>query len=319
VGLWKVPRARELDTLSVLLGRRFAVIDPRAKGTWEYVRYAGLMYDHLPRAEKMALRQRSKKLLLKLSLGLRDLKRAYVFGTGPSLARATEFSYGDGVRIVCNSIVRNPELLEHIKPHFIAAADFVFHYGPSRYAAEFRRDLIAALDRTGAYFLVPEQIAPLMLEHYPQIAHRTIAIPLANRFDPRNKLRGVNVQLLDRFEVRSLDSVLNLLMLPVATTLANEVYVLGCDGRKPVDKAFWSHHSASQYSDLMKTVNDSHPGFFDVDYVDYYDRYCAHVASVIAAGEALGKSYASLVPSYVPALSKRLANGAALSHSESGA
>ena len=69
----------------------------------------------------------------------------------------------------------------------------------------------------------------------------------------------------------------------------------------------------------MKTVNDSHPGFFDVDYVDYYDRYCAHVASVIAAGEALGKSYASLVPSYVPALSKRLANGAALAQAEAGA
>jgi hypothetical protein len=220
---------------------------------------------------------------------------------------------------VCNSIVRNPELLEHIRPQFIAAADFVFHYGPSRYAAEFRRDLIAALETTGAYFLVPEQLAPLMLRHYPHIAQRTIAIPVANRFDPRMKLRGVNVQLLNRFQVRSLDSVLNLLMLPVASTLANEIYVLGCDGRKPVDKAFWSHHSASQYSDLMKTVNDSHPGFFDVDYVDYYDRYCAHVASVIAAGEAVGKSYASLVPSYVPALSTRLVGSPSQVRAESGA
>ena len=55
----------------------------------------------------------------------------------------------------------------------------------------------------------------------------------------------------------------------------------------------------------MQTVNSTHPGFFDVNYVDYYDRYCSHIASVIAAGEALGKTYASLVPSFVPALSER--------------
>src|SRR5207302_3803568 len=89
VGLWKVSRARALDKLSVLLGRRFAVIDSRAKGTWEYVRYAGLMYDHMGAAEKTALRARSKDLLAKLSVDLQGLRQAYVFGTGPSLARAT--------------------------------------------------------------------------------------------------------------------------------------------------------------------------------------------------------------------------------------
>ncbi|MFL5733696.1 MAG: hypothetical protein ACJ78Q_10885 [Chloroflexia bacterium] len=308
VAFWQTTRARDLDKLSVATGKRHIVLDTRAKGTWEYVRYATLLYDRMPAAEKHALRARSRQLLLRLSHHFRDVKRAYVFGTGPSLARATEFSFSDGLRVVCNSIVRNPELLRHIEPHFIAAADFVFHYGPSRYAAEFRRDLAVALESTGAYFLIPEPIAPLMFAHFPALAQRTIAIPVANRFDPRFKLGGANVQLLDRFQVRSLDSVLNLLMLPVASTLADEIFVLGCDGRKPVDTAFWSHHSASQYSDLMQTVNNAHPGFFDVDYVDYYDRYCGHVASVIAAGEALGKSYASLVPSYVPALSARPAH-----------
>jgi hypothetical protein len=94
-------------------------------------------------------------------------------------------------------------------------------------------------------------------------------------------------------------------MLPVASTLADEVFILGCDGRVPTDAAFWSHHQASQYGDLMRTVNQTHPGFFEVDYVDYYARYCSHVAQVIAAGEALGKRYASVVPSYVPALADR--------------
>jgi hypothetical protein len=310
VGVWKTSSARRLDKLSMLLGRRFVVIDPTAISTWEFARYATFPFDHMSGAEKSALRARSKERLVRASIDLQELRKAYVFGTGPSLEKATEFDFSDGVRIVCNSIVRNPELLAHIKPHFITASDFVFHFGPSRYAAEFRRDLMSALDSTGAYFLVPDQCAPLMFQHFPELEERTIAVPLTNRYDLREKRRGVNVQLLDRFQVRTLDSVLNLLMLPLASTLAEEIFILGCDGRKPSDQAFWSHHGASQYAGLMRTVNDTHPGFFDVDYVDYYDRYCSHVASVIAAGEAVGKRYASLVPSYVPALQERPARPA---------
>ena len=305
IGLWKATSAAKMDKLSMVARRRFVVLDTHAKGTWEFARYATIAFDHMSRDEVAAMRARSKERLLQASLDLGDLHRAYVFGTGPSLARAGDFDYSDGIRIVCNSIVRNPELLAHIRPHFIAASDFVFHFGPSRYAAEFRRDLLDALHSTGAYLLVPDQCAPLLFQHFPQIKSRTIAVPLTNRYNPREKRRGPNVQLLDRFQVRTLDSVLNLLMLPVASTLADEIYILGCDGRAPSDTAFWSHHGASQYTGLMKTVSDTHPGFFDVDYVDYYDRYCFHVASVIAAGEALGKKYASLVPSFVPALSER--------------
>ena len=307
VGLWKVGSAKLPDKLSVLSGRRFVVLDPHAKGTWEFARYATLLYDHGGRAAKAQMRKESRKRLRRVASELTGLQKGYVFGTGPSLARATDFGYADGVRIVCNSIVRNPELLEHIRPHFIAASDFVFHFGPSGYAAEFRRDLLAAMKTTGAYLLIPEQIAPLMLAHYPEIADRLIAVPLTNRYDFREKKKPVNVELLGNFQVRTLDSVLNLLMLPVASTLADQVYIIGCDGRKPSDNAFWSHHNASQYAGLMKTVNETHPGFFDVDYVDYYDRYCKHVAAVISAGEALGKRYASLVPSHVPALAERLA------------
>jgi hypothetical protein len=305
IGLWKVRSAKPLDKLSVACGRKFVVIDADAKGTWEFARYATILYDHLSRAEKQLMRRRSRDVLAGAAAELAPFRKAYVFGTGPSLARATDFSYDDGVRIVCNSIVRNPDLLDHIKPHFIAASDFVFHFGPSSYAHQFRNDLIAAMVRTGAYLLIPEQLAPLMLAHYPHIADRTIALPLTNRFDFREFSRPANVQLMERFKVRTLDSVLNLLMLPVASTLADDIFILGCDGRAPTDAAFWSHHQSSQYGGLMGTVNQTHPGFFEIDYLDYYARYCSHVALVIAAGEALGKRYASLVPSYIPALADR--------------
>ena len=305
IGLWKVRSPKPLDKLSVACGRKFVVIDAAAKGTWEFARYATILYDHLSSAEKSLMRRRSRAVLAGAAAELASFRKAYVFGTGPSLARATDFSYADGVRIVCNSIVRNPDLLDHVRPHFIAASDFVFHFGPSSYAHQFRDDLVAAMEWTGAYLLIPEQLAPLMLTHYPHIADRTIAVPLTNRFDFRELNRPANVQLMERFTVRTLDSVLNLLMLPVASTLADEVFILGCDGRAPTDAAFWSHHQSSQYGGLMGTVNQTHPGFFELDYLDYYARYCSHVALVIASGEALGKRYTSLVPSYVPALADR--------------
>jgi hypothetical protein len=308
VGLWKTALPAKMDKLSMLARRRFLVLDTTGKGTWEFARYATLLFNQMSKRENSALRERSKERLLGASVELRGLRKAYVFGTGPSLAEACEFDYSDGVRIICNSIVRNPELLSHIRPHFIAASDFVFHFGPSRYAGDFRRDLLKALDTTGAYLLIPDQCAPLLLQHFPQLEPRTIGIPITNRYDLRERQSAPNVQLLDKFQVRTLDSVLNLLMLPVVSTLADEIFVLGCDGRKPSDTAFWSHHPGAQYTGLMQTVCDAHPGFFDVDYVDYYERYCKHVASVIAAGEKLGKRYASLTPSFVPALSERQAS-----------
>jgi hypothetical protein len=303
IALWRVESAGILDKISILTGKRLVVIDPSFRISC--VRSSAFLLDHMPRADKLALRDESKSRLAVAALELSELGKAYVFGTGPSLSRAMEFDYSGGVRIVCNSIVRNLELLSHIRPHFITATDFVFHFGPSRYAAEFRRDLVSALEATGAYFLVTEQPAPLLFHHCPEIRERTIAIPLARRHDLRAVLRRVNVQLLDNFQVRSLNSVLTLLMLPVASTLADEVYVLGCDGRRLDDKGFWSHHGPAQYTGLMKTVSDCHPGFFAIDYPGYYEEYCRQVEAVCAAGEALGKSYASLAPSYVPALANR--------------
>jgi len=303
IALWRVGSAGLLDKISLLTRKQLVVFDPSKRIACR--RSSAFLFDHMRGGDRQALRDQSRSRLTLVCRELGQHKKAYVFGTGPSLSRALEFDYSDGVRIVCNSIVRNPELLSHIKPHFITATDFVFHFGPSKYAAEFRRDLVSALEVTGAHFLVTEQPAPLLFHHHPEIRERTIAVPLSKRYDFRASARGVNVQLQDDFQVRSLNSVLTLLMLPTASTLADEVHVLGCDGRKLDDKGFWSHHEPAQYTGLMKTVSDCHPGFFAISYPGYYRKYCQQVESVCAAGEAIGKSYASLAPSYVPALAKR--------------
>jgi hypothetical protein len=303
IALWRARPASVLDKISLLADKRLVIIDPNQRIACR--RSSNFLFDHMREADRRALREQSRSRLAHASHELRHFRKAYVFGTGPSLSRALEFDYSDGVRIVCNSIVRNPELLRHIRPHFIAATDFVFHFGPSRYAAEFRRDLTSALEAIDAYLLLAEQPAPLLLHHCPEMRKRVIAVPLSRRYDFRASARGVNVQLCDDFQVRPLNSVLTMLMLPVASTLVDEVHVLGCDGRTLDDKGFWSHHGPAQYTGLMKTASDCHPGFFAQDYPSYYRKYCRQVEAVCAAGEALGKSYSSLAISYVPALADR--------------
>ncbi|MEO1512153.1 MAG: hypothetical protein AAFU70_08780, partial [Planctomycetota bacterium] len=73
--------------------------------------------------------------------------RTYVFGTGPSLARAREMHFDDGVCLVCNSIVADDELMARLRPALVAFADPVFHMGPSSYAAEFRDHLVRQMVR----------------------------------------------------------------------------------------------------------------------------------------------------------------------------
>ena len=301
---WKVKRPSLFNKISLLSGKRIVSSDPSLRISFR--RNSAFLFDHMEGTERQVLRDKSKARFAHVRQEISMYQKAFVFGNGPSLSQAKEFNYFDGVRIACNSVVRNQELLDYIKPHFIIATDFVFHLGPSRYAAEFRRDLVSALKNTGAYFVTIEQLAPLFFYHFPDMKKRTIAVPLYKPYDPRAIIRGVNVQLANNFIVHSLNSVLTMLMLPIASTVAEDIFLLGCDGRKPDDEKFWSHHAESQYTGLLKTVYDTHPGFFEISYVDYYNKYCDQVETILTKGESLGKTYASLVPSYVPALEKRI-------------
>ena len=49
-------------------------------------------------------------------------------------------------------------------------------------------------------------------------------------------------------------------MIPLGATLSKDLYILGCDGRKPDENYFWKHDKASQFSRLMQELN-FHPDF----------------------------------------------------------
>ncbi len=226
---------------------------------------------------------------------------AFVLATGPSAGLVDPDAVTAEVRISCNSVVRDLDLLRALQPNLICFADPAFHYGPSRYAAAFRRDLLRAVDETDALLVTAELWAGLLLAHHPELVERLIILRI---------LKGEPAwhwPTPERMTVRMTGNILTTAMLPIAFALTDRVEIAGCDGRRPDENYFWHHNRRTQYSDdLMNSAFEAHPAFFrDQDYADYYQDHCQQLEELLAAGEHTGKRAIAVTPSYIPALSRR--------------
>ena len=226
---------------------------------------------------------------------------AFVLATGPSARLVEPSTVGAEVRIICNSAVRDLDLLRALRPNVICFGDPAFHYGPSRYAAAFRRDLLRAVAETDAVLVTFELWGGLLLAHYPELRDRIVMLRVRKGKPPWSWPAP------ERMTVRLTANILTNAMLPIAFALSNRIEVAGCDGRQPNENYFWQHNKRTQYSDeLMGTAFEAHPAFFrDQDYGDYYSEHCEQLESLLSAGEAAGKRVRSVTPSFIPALARR--------------
>jgi len=227
--------------------------------------------------------------------------KSYCFVTGPSFDRYNEFEFEpDAFKVICNSTVKNDEFLEYIGgPDILTFADPVFHFSPSEYSAVFRDEVLKVYRKYKPYIIVPFNAVALLLAHYPELEERIIGMDA--------KKDVFNFPTSERLWVRGSANILTLYMLPVASAVCDEVFVIGADGRNPDEKYFWKHSSSAQFDDLMNTVFETHPSFFrDRDYKDYYEEHCEFLEKLLQYGEAKGKTYYSLTNSYIPAFKKRM-------------
>ena len=119
---------------------------------------------------------------------------------------------------------------------------------------------------------------------------RVIGIPFSQDVD-------WNLSLFDNFQVKTTKNILTFLMMPIATTFAKNVSLLGCDGR-PIsqDDYFWSHEKSVQFNDKMEGIKRVHPAFFKIDYNDYYTQHCESLQQQIEFAEAHGFTFNSMLP-----------------------
>jgi hypothetical protein len=229
-----------------------------------------------------------------------DARTAFVLATGPSAGDVDPSDVDADVRITCNSAVRDQQLLDWLRPDVIAFGDPVFHYGPSRYAAAFRRDLLRAAEQTDALLVTTDGWVNPLLNHHPDLMDRLAVLALSKEVPWR-------APTLEQPAVRNTGNVLTNLMLPCALALADEITIAGCDGRKPEERYYWRHNRRTQYSDeLMRSAFEAHPAFFrDVSYEDYYDRHIEELEEFLSTTEAAGKRFSCLTASHIPALLRR--------------
>ena len=227
--------------------------------------------------------------------------KSYCFVTGPSFDRYKEFNFEqDSFKVICNSTVKNDEFLDYIgAPDLLVFADPVFHFSSCEYSAVFRDEVLKVYYKYKPYIIVPFDTVGLLLAHYPQLKDRIIGM--------KAKKGPYNFPTSENLWVKSSANILTLYMLPVASSITDEINIIGADGRNPNEKYFWQHSQSAQFSNLMNTVFETHPSFFrDRDYKDYYNEHCNFLNDLIEYGESKGKKYFSLTKSYIPALKKRM-------------
>ena len=237
---------------------------------------------------------------------------AYVFGTGPSLEKAMDMDFSNGVSIISNTIVKNKALVDHIRPSVIAAGDPALHYGVSKYACAFRENLLRVMDEHDCILVMPMGYYPLFIKRYPHLESRTYGLPII----PAKK-ENISLNLIERYEAACYANVLTMLLLPLAATFSKNVHIIGCDGRPPETiseniespSPFWNHHKDSEQEALYDTLKICHPSFFSMNYQDWYEDHCRAIRTICEHGEKQGISFISSTPSFVPALAERQVQG----------
>ncbi|EKH0751222.1 glycosyltransferase family 2 protein, partial [Campylobacter coli] len=251
-------------------------------------------------------KQISKNKILSLIKPLKTNK-IYLFGTGPNSKYAFDYDYSDGLVIACNSMVINKDIIVKLKPKIFVIADPIFHAGPSSYAAEFRQNLIEMFIVNPCVIVVPLRDYHIYSTYLPSFMIDFL-VPIFFKI-PSIDESPFYIDILKYFEVKTTNNILTLFQLPLAASLGNEIYIIGCDGRpKSKDSYFWSHNDKVQIINKMDVIKVVHKGFFKIKYNEYYDKHMYFIKNLVKTIEKHGKQIINLTPSYIPPLQKRISD-----------
>lgn len=228
--------------------------------------------------------------------------KSFIFTSGPTIDSYKEFNYEHGLKLVCNTVTLDREFMNNIKPDILFFADPLFHYGPSIYASEFRDSVREAMNNFPKLIIIStNKFAYMLCYLFPEFKERVITIPV----EPEGNI-NIHLNSEKSFFTRATDNIFTLLMLPVAATLTKEIYTIGVDG-KPIslDNKFWKYGKKSQNNDKYSSLKRLHPGFFNLDYTEFYLKHCNVVKKYVEGVEYNEKKVSALTTSYIPALRAR--------------
>jgi len=279
------------------------LIDPAYQFNYEADQVAALQYSISSEELQHSARNRSRASYAKFTNRFTNVENAYLYLTGPTVETALQGPVDrNALHIICNSLVKNEALLEKLQPDVLMFSDPAYHFGVSRYAASFRNYVRKTIESfPNLLCMVPERYLPLTGSFLGEEKRdRIIGLPVI-------EMDHFNFPSVENFYIRKTANILTLMMVPVASSLAQKIYILGADGRAINDKGYWQHAQSSQISDQMKTIYDSHPSLArDEDVEKYYFEHCQVLEEQFEYGEkVMGKQYINQTPSLIPALKNR--------------
>ncbi len=270
---------------------------------WEYHFFLNTLLD-------VDFKKYQNQLLeFKRVLSSKGLSKAYVFGTGPSLQNAHLHNWQDGIRIVCNTIVKDKELWHHINPHIITAGDGIYHFGISMFAENFRKDLKLRLTETPeTIFVYPSFFHKFCLREFKGFEDRLFPVPF------NYNTMSIDHNLCINYFLPNASNVLPMLLLPVACSFSKDVNLWGFDGKAPNDKDFWKNSDKQFYQDKVDDLKSLHPSFYtkmipsgkESSYVTQV--HGDQLENMLTIGERNGYKFTMLHKTYTPVLEKRMHN-----------
>jgi hypothetical protein len=273
--------------------------EPNAMWGWHYI--ISTLAPVTPSRIEQAKARFTRALSQLSALGL---ERCYIFGTGPSLDKATLLDFTDGYRIVCNTVCKDQKPVAKLKPHILVAGDAQYHFSDTSHAQAFLRDVEQRMEECEFVFCYPATFDQFVRRRFAKFEDRLIPIPIGQTFN-------LTADMTTEFRLPNTGNVLGLLLLPIACQLSRDVRLLGFDGRQPLDQSFWTNAANCSYPELIKEMASEYPGFYD-HYIPRADPLY-YVKSVhgdsldqaMSKAEGEGWGFSLLSPSTSPALAKR--------------
>lgn len=227
--------------------------------------------------------------------------RAYLIGSG-SRDEAFRHDLSDGVRIACDGVVLDDELMAHVRPHVVTIADPIFHFGPSTYAQRFQRVLVERAHTYDFAVVTTQRYQPLLQAHLPQLADRIYGV----RQGPATWWD--NFDLRTHAAVRGYPNVLPMLMLPLAASMAPWIGLIGFERRAMNGEGLQHHDSTPELDEELLEVRLVHPGSFTADHASGDAADLATIERLLSQLEERGHRVQCLGSSDIPALRRRSAH-----------
>jgi hypothetical protein len=233
-------------------------------------------------------------------------KKVIVLGTGPSLENV-ENNIQDKTIIACNIAGFFNTQNKGINSDIIVAGDALFHFSDSEYAHEFRKQLLLLHQKKPFIFIYPEIFHGIVQMHLYNLKESLVPIKIS-----KNPYLTINTEK-QNYKLPNQGNVLNLLAIPTALFISQNIEFLGFDGRKTSDKGFWRNVEILNFKELLEDLRHEFPQFFQ-HYIpkgketNYQEKLEKNLEKTLVKYEKRGVKFRSLNASSISPMNKRFSN-----------